>query len=51
MGDGSSEELTISKISYSKPPKSNFSYSYRTKEYSDTEPNMTHLENDITEKE
>lgn len=50
MGDGSQEELTISKISYFKPPKSNFSYSYRSKEYSKNEPNMAHLEDDIITK-
>lgn len=50
MGDGSQEELTIKKISYYKSPKSKFSYSYRTKEYSKTEPNMIHLEDDIIKK-
>ena len=50
MGDGSQEALTISKISYFKPPKSNFSYSYRSKEYSKTEPDMIHLEDDIITK-
>jgi hypothetical protein len=51
MGDGSKEKLTISKISYLKAPKSNFSYIYKTKEYSKTDPEMVHLESDLIKKE
>lgn len=47
MGDGTTEKLTISKVSYFKPPMGDFTYSYKTKEYEKTEPNMVTLENDI----
>jgi hypothetical protein len=49
MGDGTKEKLTISGVSYFKPPKSKFTYAYRTKEYSNEE-GMRHLEDDIIKK-
>ena len=47
MGDGTEEVLTISKVSGFKPPKGEFSYIYRTREYEKTEPNMYAMEKDI----